>query len=294
MYVEWIAPEEVTRPWPLVLVHGGGGQGTDWLTTPDGRAGWAYLFAAAGFAVYIVDRPGHGRSPYHPDVLGAAGPQTSSEVAAFLFAGADPEHTQWPWGRSSGAPELEQLAAGMSFLLDDAALSQQLDGEALSELLAVTGPAVLVTHSAGAPAGWLALNAVPDLVAGVIAIEPMGPPFADLPGFPTLRWGLTTAPMRTDPAVDDPARLAGPTENVRVLGLEGADVLVVAGAASDFGRGVGPGVAEFLRGHGADARFLNLADRGISGNGHGLMLEANNERTIEPLLEWLGERAAKE
>ena len=41
MYVEWEEPEEVTQPYPLVLIHGGGGQGLDWMQTTDGRAGRA-------------------------------------------------------------------------------------------------------------------------------------------------------------------------------------------------------------------------------------------------------------
>ena len=59
----------MTQPYPIVLIHGGGGQGTDWLGTPDGRPGWATFLVQEGYAVYVVDRPGHGRSPYHPDVL---------------------------------------------------------------------------------------------------------------------------------------------------------------------------------------------------------------------------------
>ena len=69
MFVQWEAPDEVTQPYPVVLIHGGGGQGTDWLGTPDGRAGWATFLLQEGYAVYVVDRPGHGRSPYEPDVL---------------------------------------------------------------------------------------------------------------------------------------------------------------------------------------------------------------------------------
>ena len=41
MYVSWEAPADVTRPWPIVLVHGGAVQGTEWLDTPDGRPEWA-------------------------------------------------------------------------------------------------------------------------------------------------------------------------------------------------------------------------------------------------------------
>src|SRR5580692_181395 len=43
MYVEYQIPREVKHPYPIVLVHGGGGQGTDWMGTPDGRPGWATL-----------------------------------------------------------------------------------------------------------------------------------------------------------------------------------------------------------------------------------------------------------
>src|ERR1700760_3906241 len=40
MYVEYWIPSVVRHPLPIVLVHGGGGQGTDWMGTPDGRPGW--------------------------------------------------------------------------------------------------------------------------------------------------------------------------------------------------------------------------------------------------------------
>ena len=62
MFVQYMLPAERKHPYPLVLIHGGGGQGTDWLQTPDGRDGWADYFVADGWDVYVVDRPGHGRS----------------------------------------------------------------------------------------------------------------------------------------------------------------------------------------------------------------------------------------
>ena len=48
MFVQWEAPATVTKPYPIVLVHGGGGQGTDWLGTPDGRPGWATFLLQDG------------------------------------------------------------------------------------------------------------------------------------------------------------------------------------------------------------------------------------------------------
>ncbi len=37
MFARWEAPEQVTRPYPVMLVHGDGSQGTEWVDTPDGR-----------------------------------------------------------------------------------------------------------------------------------------------------------------------------------------------------------------------------------------------------------------
>src|SRR5450432_3264670 len=48
MYVEYQIPREVKHPYPIVLVHGGGGQGTDWMGTPDGRRGWSTMLVEQG------------------------------------------------------------------------------------------------------------------------------------------------------------------------------------------------------------------------------------------------------
>jgi len=137
------------------------------------------------------------------DVLGPPGSPASREMARWLFASpeAAERQTQWPWGRDLADAELGQLAAAMGSVLADAAEGQRLDGERLAGLLDLTGPAVLVTHSAGAPAGWLAANKRPGLVKAIVAVEPVGPPFADIPGFGRLDWGLTAAPVDFTPPV---------------------------------------------------------------------------------------------
>ena len=66
MYVEYWIPAQVRHPYPVVLVHGGYGQGADWISTPEGKRGWASLLVEQGYKVYVVDRPGQGRPPYFP------------------------------------------------------------------------------------------------------------------------------------------------------------------------------------------------------------------------------------
>src|SRR5580704_17904871 len=66
MYVEVLAPKEVRRPFPLVLIHGAAQTATNWMGTPDGRKGWAEFFVEQGYVVYMVDQPMRGRSAADP------------------------------------------------------------------------------------------------------------------------------------------------------------------------------------------------------------------------------------
>ena len=69
MYVQYMIPAEKRYPYPVIMVHGGGGQGTHMMGI-GGRPGWVHYFVQAGYSVYWLDRPSYGRSPYHPDALG--------------------------------------------------------------------------------------------------------------------------------------------------------------------------------------------------------------------------------
>lgn len=132
-FASWEAPETVIHPYPLILIHGGGGQGTDWTGTPVGRPGWATRFVEAGFVVYVIDRPGHGRSPYHPAVVGEMGAPFPYEAAKSLFYPDDAatDQTQWSYSRTSDSDEVDQLVAAMGPLPDDLAESQRMDAERL-------------------------------------------------------------------------------------------------------------------------------------------------------------------
>jgi pimeloyl-ACP methyl ester carboxylesterase len=94
------------------MMHGGGFQGTEWFDTPDGRPGWAQRLVEAGYAVLVIDRPGHGRSPYHTDTLGPMGPPFSYESGRQIyFPGDDGRHTQWPFASGDEAA-MDEFIAG--------------------------------------------------------------------------------------------------------------------------------------------------------------------------------------
>ncbi|AGF71145.1 alpha/beta fold hydrolase [Corynebacterium halotolerans] len=292
LYVEWeVKDQETTRP-PLVLIHGGGGQGTDWLSTVDGRPGWAHHFVEASYPVYVVDRAGHGRSPYHPAAVGPMGPPFGYGPAQGLFVPPEraEEQTAWPWGREPGDPHFDQLVAAFGPLPEDLGYSQDLDADRLARLLDLIGPAILVTHSAGGPVGWVTADRRPDLVTAIVAIEPMGPAFVEFPGMGRLDWGLTATPVTYEPSLNSPAEVEqAPPESRRMPGLTGTDVLVVTGGSSAFAD-FADDIVEYLNHGGAQATRAHLPEFGISGNGHAIMQEQNSEETIRPVLEWLDSR----
>lgn len=290
LFVEWEAPEEITRPYPLVLVHGGGGQITDWRGTPDGRPGWSDKFVDAGYLVYLVDRPAHGRSWAHPDVVGTPGAQFSYEMAMGLFDTEIEGHDQSLWSGGIGDPMLDQLICGMGFLPADLAESHRMDQDRISRLLDRIGPAVLVTHSAGGPTGWLVADARPELVKAHVAIEPMGPPFHEFGPGTRLDWGIAAAPLTYEPAVTDAAALekaVTETPGAHTLpNLVGLPAVVVVGETSPF-TAWAPLMVDYVNAAGGSAEFLNLGEHGARGNGHAMMLEKNSDEAIVPILDWI-------
>jgi pimeloyl-ACP methyl ester carboxylesterase len=312
MYVQWQAPEHVTQPYPIVLVHGGGGQGLDYLGTPDGRPGWATLLTQQGWVVYIVDRPGHGRAAYVPAVLGEMAPPLPVEVLKSIFVpesappGAMPFaelHTQWPGdGTDANDPALLQFLASGGPFAADAADRQRLEQQRLAELLDRIGPAFVVSNSLGGPAGFLIADARPDQVIALVQLEPVGPPFSTTFGPDTLQWGLAAIPMTFDPPATSPDKLnlvqqepvapGAPPVTMqgdparRLANVAKVPIAVVSGEASVF-RVTDPPLVEFLRQAGCDAVHIDLAEQGVHGNGHGAMFERNNAEVLAVVTEWM-------
>ena len=323
MYVEYQIPAKVKHPYPIVLVHGGGGQGLDWMGTPDGRRGWATILLEEGYKVYVVDRPGHGRSPYHPDLHGGwPGPQTLESISGlftpqranapaggrggFGNSANAKLHNQWPGTGAVGTPELAQLVAsqggsfgnGMGVIKDSQVAAWQKAG---AEMVRKIGPSIIMTHSAGGPFGFYVLEAEPTLVKGIVVVE--GATGSAFTG--QSRWGLINLPVTYDPPVTDPAQIktkqVQPSAADAKLGIGPYNIqeeparklknwkdcaICVYTAEASFVL-PNPGAVAYLKQAGVRAEEIRLADVGIHGNGHAMMCEKNNREAIKPILSWL-------
>jgi pimeloyl-ACP methyl ester carboxylesterase len=313
MYVQFQMPAHKHHRYPIVLIHGHGQSGVNFISTPDGREGWADLFLRQGYAVYVVDQPLRGRSPYHADLDGPLSP-FSAEIVSRVFTNpqASPVwpqavmHDQWPGPGVPGNAAFDQFYASELDSSSDDQRIDELNRDADVALLERIGPAIVLTHSRSGPFGWLVADARPDLVKAVVAIEPWGPPFRDTsPKASGLKrpWGLTVAPLAFAPPTADPSELSpredasppGPTEDrcwlmggpSRTLPhLVGIPILIVTGEASYHAR-YDRCTSAFLTRAGVENNWLRLGSVGIHGNGHMMMLERNNAQIVDAIEVWL-------
>jgi pimeloyl-ACP methyl ester carboxylesterase len=162
MYVEHWIPREVRHPYPVVLIHGGYGQGSDWISTPDGRRGWATLLLEQGYKVYVLDRPGQGRNPYHPFIHGYFDRQAPTfENVARTMGAADTNDTA-----------VAQVVASMGQpMAPNNPLTQNIWRTRGAKLLDEIGPAILITQGDGAILARVTAQERPNLVKGIVAIE---------------------------------------------------------------------------------------------------------------------------
>lgn len=312
----------------IIYIHGAAQTGSHWEVTPDGRPGLAILQAQAGWECYVVDQPGVGRSRYHADDLGPLTHYTAEELAYCFTApphDAWPQaklHTQWPGKGSMGDAVFDAFYASQ---VGHRARYRDVERGFRSlapELFARTGPAVLVTHSQAGPIGWHIADECPEMVKGIVALEPNGPPFI-FPGLPDFYvrtqgikpgtfvrpFGVTTTPLTYDPPVPengeqmeftngsnelngegrfDGARLKLPAP--RLSRLAAIPIVVVTGEAS-YHATYDHLTVQFFQDCGVPVEHVSLADKGMRGNGHLLAVEKNNIEIQRFISDWITQKS---
>jgi pimeloyl-ACP methyl ester carboxylesterase len=320
IYVEYQIPKKRTQAYPLVIVPGAAQTATNFNGTPDGREGWTQHFLRRGYAVYIVEQPGRGRSSYQPDTDGT---QAYPEVLRVQQRFTAPEkfnlwpqarlHTQWPGTGTAGDPNFDQFFASQVPFVQKAGVTQALNRDALAALIDKLGPVILMTHSQSGAYGWEAVDQRPGMVKALIQAEPSAPPVHDVEflgapewfrdGARTRTWGLTAIPITYAPPAKDASELTferqekadGPDlarcwlqkEPARQLpNLQKLPIAIVTGEASFHGP-YEHCVVKFLEQAGVHPTWLNLGAMGIHGNGHMMMLEKNSEQIADAIEKWV-------
>lgn len=279
--------------------------------------------------MYLADQPIRGRSPFLPVPYNDTNTQqsiiTSTYVANFWTGTqyvTDPSwpqaklHTQWPGTGLPGDEAFENFVSASVPSLLNQTLAEQLSRKALAALLeriaTPSDPAILITHSAGGPHGFVAADDHPELIYAVISVEPQGPPFINAvirssgPGI-VRPYGITQTPIAYDPPLSSPDELKNvtipaPTETEhgsrsdcvlqasppRILSNIAKVPMLLVTSEAGYHAVYDYCTVNYLRQAGVRVDWLNLPDEGVYGNGHFMFMELNNEAIAEKIEAWIG------
>lgn len=214
-------------------------------------------------------------------------------------------HTQWPGSGTIGDPIFDAFFASQVEYASSKGVSELNSRHAYSALLDREGPAILVTHSQAGAQGWQIGDARPDLVKGILALEPEGPPFYDeilSTGFDRT-YGITINPIEYDPSAgvngsdlkttivaaasaNESSCILQTSPAKKLVNLSKIPIQVVTSQAS-YHAVYDRCTVEYLRQAGVNATWLNLPQVGIYGNAHFIFMEKNNIQIAEQVGGWL-------
>ena len=284
IHVERLQPIEPTGLPLVVLVHGGSHTGDCYRQTPDGQPGWADYFAARGFPVAVVDWPGIGRSePVALERL--TGELICTVLAEFLDQCAAPvilltHSMSGPYGwrlletRSAHIAALVAIAPGPPGNLQPVAEIVDRDDDALIITRGDLRTSVPLRQA------WIPDDAfvTEKLVGGSQRF-----PHAILAAYAKSLQPLPPRLMHERLNVDGSQLQVRNTD-----GYDGKPILIVTGTEDrDHSRERDGEIADWLGTTGAAIDYWYLADYGINGNGHMLMLEDNSDEIAGLIVGWL-------
>jgi pimeloyl-ACP methyl ester carboxylesterase len=284
MFVQYLLPANRRHAYPLVMIHGGGGQGTDWLQTPDGRDGWADYFVADGWDVYVVDRPGHGRSQSNPTCRdGKVGVANSAIISRLSTSDA----TVWPGGEPT--PTNDAVVGWTASSTTAPYCGDVLAAQKISALLDEIGPAILLAHSAGGGSTFR----VPDLnaknVVGILAFEAAGsnPVAAGFNNSPPLitTWKTEPALPQGFAAVDRGGCQMQGASPSKLVSFARVPVVLLATAKGTSSLDAIKCQASVWQQAGVDASYVYLPERGLAGGGHFAMAQLDTAKYAKVFIE---------
>ena len=267
---------------PVIMLPGLGLGADIYKSTPDGRNGWVYDFVKAGYPVYTVDtsdlvssglseekannslkkwnsqmiwqRWGLGKGPNRPYPNGQFPTESFEQFYASIPRRVTATKSNSTRAKTSDRKKGREEAGSMG------ANQQEVDN--LIQLLEKTGPSIIVVHSMGGTTGYEVARQRPDLVQGIVAIEPVGSP--------TDKEGIEEVFAK-----------------MPYLGVYG-DYLEArnqTGRLKDVEKTV-----ELINQYDGEAELIRLTEEGISGNSHLMMIDKNNHQIAKLIIDWLNKK----
>jgi pimeloyl-ACP methyl ester carboxylesterase len=261
MYVQYFLPQNRKGKLPLLLWHGGGLTGVTYETKPDGDEGWLMYFIRKGWDTYISDAVERGRAgwtntfkgdpvflplgdPWERFRIGPPGSWNDDRAKRTTYPGVQFPIEAYGQFMKQGVPRW--------LTTDDQIIAAYI------ELVDKVCPCVVLVHSQSGAFGYKVLEARPEKVKALVAVEPT------VGGDREKVQSIKTTPILV--LYGDNARDHPRWSKIRQGGVDYAAVLKSAGGSIDV---------------------VDLPDVGIKGNSHMIMMDKNSNVVADLIQKWL-------
>jgi pimeloyl-ACP methyl ester carboxylesterase len=261
MYVQYFLQQKARGKVPLLLWHGGGLTGVTYETKPDGQPGWFNYFLRKGWDIYLSDAVERGRSGWtdkfkgDPVFLPLGDPWERFRVGPIGSWNADKaKRTTYPGAQFP-------IEAYEQFMKQGVPRWVTTDKEIVAayvELVDKICPCVVMVHSQSGTFGYQVLQARPDKVKALVAIEPT------LGGDVTKIESVKNTPILV--IIGDNAKEHPRWKAIRQHSLNYQAAFKGAGGSLDL---------------------VDLPDIGIKGNSHMVMMDKNSDQVADLIQKWL-------
>jgi hypothetical protein len=271
MYVRYMVPTGRVKV-PVVMVHGGILSGKSFETTPDGRMGWDEYFVRKGHTVFVPDQVARARSGFDQSIFNLVRTGNSPPASQPGIIRLSEETI---WLRFRLGPVLGTPFPGTQFPVEAAeefakqsnpsTFAPPVVGfpnptiQALSDLAVKTNGIVIMTHSQSSVWGLDAFLSNPKGIKGSVLVEPQN------------------CTAYTD------AQIAVLTKLPILVVF--ADHIEVAERQVGFDQC--KTLATRINGAGGNATFVHLPTLGIRDNTHMMMLDKNNLKIADLIMDWM-------
>jgi len=302
--VHYLIPEKKTQALSVVMVPGLGLTSYLYLSTPDGREGWAQQFARRGYAVYVVDEPNNAVSGFDLTSFNAvrAGNAPPATLPGMMLWSNESAWRTWGIGTAPGVPfedtqfpvaHIDQLYASFTPVISptDPGASPGPAGTAAAT------PALVPGGRGGRGGGGASSGRFGSDVKGralIALLERVGPSIlivhsaAGLTAVEALRArpdlvkalvmiepvGSPTAPAEVKALLARTSYLAVFGDHFEVRSMQGRYDACVE-------------TARLLAQAGGLAKVIRLPDTGVKGNTHLLMQDRNSHDIARLVMDWL-------
>lgn len=258
MYSQYFLVQRRKGNLPLLMWHGGGLSGVTYETKPDGKPGWLNYFLKKGWDVYISDAMERGRSGWTPEfgpnpiVLPLNDPWERFRIGPI---------GSWNKGKETYPGTQFPIEAYEQFMKQGVPRWVTTDKQIVAayiQLVDKVCPCVVMVHSQSGTFGYQVLQARPDKVKALVAVEPT------VGGDPKLIDSVKKTPILV--VIGDNAKEHPRWKAIRQHSVNYQAAFKAAGGSLDL---------------------VDLPDVGIKGNSHMVMMDKNSDKVADLIQKWL-------